>query len=197
MRKNRLLCLLYVICAFASNVFAENAKETAEWAKLDERLFFSIKQEQRVDDAGAYEILGRTHFQENRYDRAAFYLKKAIDLNPKLYLSWFYLGLINMNKPEEYLKKSIEINPKFAPSYYWLASYYCRAGRLDESVKYFKKYISAAGNEPMEKDRVIMARGFIEEIKNGEKDYESISKKLMSRGNVPADKKIRDLFNKH
>jgi hypothetical protein len=40
--------------------------------------------------------------------------------------------------------------------------------------------MTAAGDEPLEKERVETARGFIRELKNGEKDYNTIASKVLA-----------------
>jgi tetratricopeptide (TPR) repeat protein len=184
-QKKILLCLIYASFVFTLTGFAEDKKENTDWDKRDEKLFFSLVQEQRADNAGAYESLGRYHFQGGRYDRADFYFKKALGLNPNLYLSWFYLGLVHIDSPEEYLKNAIKCNSKFAPSYYWLASFYCKDDRTGDAIQYFKKYITAAGNEPVEKDRVETAKDFIRELKKGEKGYNRIAEKVLAEEKQP------------
>jgi tetratricopeptide (TPR) repeat protein len=185
MKKNKqkkiLAYLVFILLFLPSPCSPESKNNVKDWSKIDEQMFFRLKKEQGVDDAGAYEMLGREYFQEGRYDRADFYLKKSLELNPKLYLSWFYLGLVHMDNPEACLLKAIEFNANFAPSYYWLASYYCKIGKANNAVQYFKKYINVAADEPLEKERVEMAKGFINEIKNGEKGYGAITRKLITQ----------------
>jgi tetratricopeptide (TPR) repeat protein len=128
-RKKILICIIYVSAAFALRGLADDKKENTDLDKLDEKLFFSLMQNQHIDEAGAYESLGRGYFQNGNYNRSEFYFRKALGMNQKTYLSWFYLGLMHMDAPEEYLKNAIKYSEKFAPSYYWLASFYCKSGR--------------------------------------------------------------------
>jgi len=96
-------------------------------------------------------------------------------------LSWYNLGLSNMDNPEHYFKNAIKADPGFSPSYYWLASYYCKHKKKTESIDYFERYLQVVNeNDPQEKDRIEMARYFIKEMKAGNIDYNSIIGKAMS-----------------
>ena len=99
-----------------------------------------------------------------------------------LCLTWYNRGLSNMDGPESDFKNAIKANSKFAPPYYWLASFYCRAKREEESIEYFEKYLQVVDkNDPQEKDRIEMAGYFIEEMRSGNMDYDSITNKAMSK----------------
>lgn len=134
--------------------------------KLEFRLFQDLKAEYKLTDAQTYELLGRTYLHQDKWEKAVIFFDKAVQLNPKLYLSWYNLGLINMDNSEFFFKKAIEANSKFAPSYYWLALYYHKHGRAAESVEHFEGYLKVVDkNEPIEKDRIKAAGNFIKEIK--------------------------------
>jgi len=102
--------------------------------------------------------------------------------DPALCLSWYNLGLSNMNNPERYFKNAIKADPEFSPSYYWLASYYCEHKKKKESIYYFEQYLQVADeNDPQEKDRIETAKYFIKEMKAGNVDYNLIVEKAFSR----------------
>lgn len=158
-------------------IYAEEPDE------LDSRLFRELKAEHKLTDAQTYELLGLTYLQEGDSERAAIYFNEAVSLDPILYLSWYNLGLLNMDMddPEYYFEEAIEVNPEFSPPYYWLASYYCKAKKKTESIKYFEEYLKVADkDDPQEKDRIEMAGYFIKEMKAGNDDYNSIIEKALS-----------------
>jgi tetratricopeptide (TPR) repeat protein len=98
-----------------------------------------------------------------------------------LCMAWYNHGLKNMDNPESDFQNAIIADPKFAPSYYWLASYYCKAKRKEESIECFKKYLQVVDkNDPIEKDRIKTARFFIKEMRAGNIDYDLIVEKSMS-----------------
>ena len=99
-----------------------------------------------------------------------------------LCLTWYNRGLSNMDNPERYFKNAIKADPQFSPPYYWLASYYCKAKRKEESIEYFEKYLQVVDeNDPHQKDRIEMAGYFIREMKAGNDDYNSIIEKALGK----------------
>jgi len=97
-------------------------------------------------------------------------------------LSWYNLGLSNMDNPERYFKNAIEADPQFSPPYYWLASYYCKTKKENESIEYFERFLRVADkDDPEEEGRIETAKFFIEELKAGDIDYNSIVGKAMSK----------------
>ena len=132
----------------------------------DMQLFEAVKQEQGLNNAQTYELLGRIYLNQEKWEKAVASFNEAVRLDPKLYLSWYNLGLLHMDNPELYFKKAIEADSKFAPSYYWLALYYYKQGRATESVEYFEGYLKVVNkNDAIEKDRIKAAGNFIKEIK--------------------------------
>jgi tetratricopeptide (TPR) repeat protein len=85
-----------------------------------------------------------------------------------------------MSDPRYYFEKAIEADPTFSPPYYWLASYYCKIGRREESIEYFEKFLQVVDEcDPHQKGRIDAARCFIGEMKAGNCDYNSIAGKTM------------------
>ncbi len=121
----------------------------------ENQLFVELKKQYRLTDAQTYELMGMTHLEMDRVDRAEFYFKKTVTLDPRLYRSWYNLGLINMDNPEIFFKKAIEANRNFAPAHYWLASYYDNCDNRIEATKYFREYLNVVDrNDPLEKQRI-------------------------------------------
>jgi len=127
-------------------------------------LFQEIKTKHKLDDAQTYEVLGMAFLKQDFGEKAIICFERAVQLNPTLYLSWYYLGLINIDNPERFFNKAIEANPKFALSYYWLAIYYQQNNKQFESVKFFEKYLQVVDkNDPQEKQRIKVAEEAVEE----------------------------------
>jgi len=98
-----------------------------------------------------------------------------------LCIDWYNRGLNNMNNPEREFKNAIKADPTYSPSYFWLASYYCKAKRRQESIEYFEKFLQVVDVEdPQQKARIETAGHFIREMKAGNCDYNSIVEKAMS-----------------
>lgn len=150
-----------------------------EQDNVDPTLFDQLKAEYHLTDAQTYELLGKVYLKQDKDAEAEEYFNKAVSLDTTLYLSWYNLGLISMDNPEQYFKNAIKANPEFSPPYYWLASYYCKHRKKKEAIEYFEKYLQVADKN--EKDRIEMARCFIKEMKAGNDDYNSIIGKALSK----------------
>ena len=136
------------------------------WNKQDSQLFEEVKKEHSLDDASAYQVLGLTFLKQEFLDKASICFERAVQIDQRLFLSWYHLGLINMDSPEAYFKKAIEANPKFPLSYYWLAMYYQQNGKQPESVRFFEKYLQVVDkSDPQEKQRIKVAE---ETVKNNQ-----------------------------
>jgi tetratricopeptide (TPR) repeat protein len=154
-------CILISILVFGLciNVYAENNN----WDTIDNRLFIELKAQYKLTDAQTYELIGRTHLQEDRWERAEVYFKKAVKLNSGLYISWYHLGLIHLDNPEIYFRKAIEANPDFALPYYWLAMCLKQYDKKTEAITYFKKYLKTVDkSDPQEHERIKVAESEIE-----------------------------------
>jgi len=119
---------------------------------------------------------GLNLLEQNYPGEAQAYFIKALDLDPKLYMSWYCLGIINIDKKEgyDYLKKSADIKPDFAPSYYWMAYYKCRNRKDKEAVSLFKKYLEVAQGNKDEAVRVKVAKEILADLLAG-KEGQSLS----------------------
>jgi len=121
------------------------------------------------DDAKFFQTMGLGSFEEKNWAKAKSYLEKAVKLDRKLYLSWYCLGLLNIDNQEgyNYLKKSVEINPSFPLPYYWMAYYHCRAREDQKAISLFEKYIELAKGNPGEENRLIASKEVLQELKSG------------------------------
>jgi tetratricopeptide (TPR) repeat protein len=152
--------LVFGLCI---NVYAEEKNEAANWDTIDNRLFIELKAQHKLTDAQTYELMGRTHLQEDRWERAEVYFKKAVKLDAGLYFSWYHIGLIHADNPKQYFSKAIEANPNFALPYYWLGMYYKQCDKKTEAVTYFKKYLERVDrDDPQEHGRIKVAENEIE-----------------------------------
>ena len=181
MNKKQSMLIFSLALFIAFPLFAEDDNASVNWDKIDYHLFTTIKQEKGLSDAETYELIGRTHVQENRPDRAVINFGKALGIDSNRYLSWYYLGLLTMDNPEECFKRAIKEKPDFPDSYYWLASYYCKNNNPKESVRYFEAYLTVVKSSPDEVGRIKAAKGFIEEMKKGEADYNIIVNNMIAK----------------
>ena len=101
--------------------------------------------------------------------KAEGYLKKAVELDPKLHLAWYRLALLHLDSEEgnTYLKKAIEANPQFPPPYYWLAYAYCRHRKDVEAVPLLQTFLKVAHGDPDESARLRTAEKILEELRSG------------------------------
>lgn len=180
-KKMKILITLTLTFLFLTSplVYAEQKTEfTSEQLRQGvEDLKYIIAKD--PNDALAYQALGRIlmdiGYAEDKdygkYDKEAEeYLKKAIELNPKLDSSWFGLAILNLEseKGDEYLEKTIEVNPHFPEPYYWLG-YKSICYRKDkEAIAYFKKYLEVSKTHPNDSDREKVARKILKELYSGE-----------------------------
>lgn len=129
----------------------------------DMRLFEEIKQEHGLEKAQAYQLLGRAFLNNGFTEKASTCFKRAVELDESLFLSWYHLGIMNMDNPEYYFKKAIEANSEFPTSYYWLGMHYERCSKKTESMECFKKYLELVNrDDPMEEDRIKTAGKIVE-----------------------------------
>ena len=91
-----------------------------------------------------YELLGEAYTGENQYEKAAFWLAKAIGLgtnNPK---GQFELGtaLVNLGRPreaEEHLLLALQLEPERAATHLELGGAFMREGRTAEAAPEFRE----------------------------------------------------------
>jgi tetratricopeptide (TPR) repeat protein len=161
---------LLVLCCFVGHSAAEPLQQDADWAKIEQQLYSTIKSEQPgKSEAEIEEAIGHALLSsDNQWQRAVVHLKKSVELDPKRYVAWYDLALINMGSEEGngYFKKSTEANPNFAPSWYWLGYNSVRDGKDSEAVDYFEHYLKVASGEE-ETGRIKVATAVLEELRSG------------------------------
>jgi tetratricopeptide (TPR) repeat protein len=158
--------ILGVVMLLSATAWAQTSEDDL-LNTVDAKLLKKLKAETGRDDAQLYQKLGFSYFQQQEFDRAFLYFHAAIQKNPRLYWSWYYLGLLNLEDAETYFKKAIDANGRFAPAYYWLACTYEKKGRKAEAIKCFNDYIKVAGNDPEEARRVEEAKDMLAKLKGG------------------------------
>lgn len=151
------------------NGCARGRRQKIETGKLDNPpVAYNFKSTPK-DDAKLFQTIGLDSFKNRDWAQAQLYLNKAVKLDHKLYLSWYGLGLLNIDNQEgyNYLKKSVEIKPDFPLPYYWMACYHCRIREDQKAVPLFEKYIKLAKGNPGEENRLIAAKEVLQELKSG------------------------------
>lgn len=152
-------------------------KKEPNWLLNDYELFSALKQQDASkSDAEIYQEIGLTNFEKNNTNRAKQYLKKAVELDPKLYWSWYNLGILYIDTKEgyNYFKKATEVEPKFPTPYYWMAYYHCRNKEDAKAVPLFKKYIELAEGDSEEEGRLKFAKEVLADLLSG-KNGQSLS----------------------
>lgn len=120
-------------------------------------------------------MLGRYYMGKDD-ERAQRWLLAALDQDDSIAQAWFDLGILRMDDPVIYFKRVIELEPSHAQAHYWLASYYCRSNRTEESIRQFKQYLDGVDlQSPEEQGRIRTARFFISAMQRGITDYDEIT----------------------
>lgn len=170
------LCLFFSLI-FHIYTYAQSKNDNVDWDKIEYHLYQDLrnkypnKSEAEIEEAIGHGLLHSDNWRE----RATVHFKKALELNPNLYISWYNLGLIYADEEEGrgYFRKAIKVKPDFAPPYYWLGYSLCREKRDEEALPVFEKYLKIAKGDPQEKDRFEFASSLIEELCSG-KEGESL-----------------------
>jgi len=167
----KVLILVLSIC-FATGCFH---RRHYSWSKNPDSPYqgvatSSFKDLKGNESALFYQSMGTQFFNQNELSKARNCFSNAVKLDSKLYWSWFYLGLMDINNSAgyEYLKKSAGIKPDFAPNYYWMAYYQCRMYQDQKAIVLFKKYLKLAKNQRQEKDRLGLAEEVLKELLSGQ-----------------------------
>lgn len=109
---------------------------------------------------------------DNQWKKAVTHLKKAVELDPKLYLAWYNLGVIyvsNVGVKEGfgYFQKAVEANPDFPTAYYWMAYCRCRDREDKEAIPLFEKFLEVAKGNKKEASRIKVAEEVLEDLRAG------------------------------
>jgi tetratricopeptide (TPR) repeat protein len=145
------------------------AEEDVDWNKVEERLFFNLKEQGNYTDAEVFQAIGLTHFQQQIWDRAEAYLMQAVDMDPNLYQSWYHLGLLYMDTEEgyKYFENATLAKPDFPIPYYWMAYYRCRIREDEKAIPLFEQYLEAAKSHSSEGTRIKTATEVLQDLKEG------------------------------
>jgi len=162
---------LILSCAYSQE---QNSAENIDWNEVDYYLFKSLSDEFNQSEAEIYQYMGLMHIEKKNWERSGTYFKKAVRLNPKLYLSWYNLGLLHIDTEEgnKYLKKAIDADPNFPTPYYWLGYVSCKHRKEKEAIKLFKQYLILAKGIPSETPRRKRARKILAELFTGREGEE-------------------------
>lgn len=111
----------------------------------------------------------------NQWQRAEKHFKRAVRLDPNLYMAWYDLGLIHIDSEEGmgYFRRAIQARPDFSASYYWIAYYYTRQGDFNKALPIWQDYLKAANLERAkgkgvdENGRMRIAEDMVRQIRSG------------------------------
>lgn len=168
-----LILILFLVIPFAYPKEQSTDKDI-DWDEVDYRLFESLRDEPGQSDAEIYQSIAWAHIKQENWERAAAYFKKAVSLNPKLYWSWYNLGLLHIDTEEgnKHMKKAIDADPEYPPPYYWLAYVKCKHRKNKEAIKIFMQYLGVAEGIPAEAQRYKRARRILAELFSGREGEE-------------------------
>ena len=87
-------------------------------------------------------------------EKAKFYLRRALELDPKIAEAWQNLGLVVMEQghiaeAETYFRKAIEVDPRHVGAYNQLCALMLDQRRLDEARVYWEISRSLVPDHPM------------------------------------------------
>lgn len=99
-----------------------------------------------ADKNAAYILntLSNLHLDNNKYDSAIYYAKRAINVAPKwrypyVTLAFAYKTLSKPDSAIKYYQKSIEVSPDNADAYVDLGHYYYSLSKGDSAIHYYEK----------------------------------------------------------
>ena len=167
MKKLLFILALVLVCSVG---YAQELTEKIDWDKVDLHLFKEAKAGVEKTDAEIHQAIGHAHLKlYNNWERATVHFKKAVELDPQLFFSWFRLGLIYIDTEEgnEYFRQASKVEPDNPQPYYWLAYTHCRFGRLKEALPVLEKYVDLAKGDANEEDRLEFASKLLEEVRSG------------------------------
>ena len=160
------MCLGLVF--FAAPLAAQSS-DPAALDVADARLIKRLEAQTGADKASLYQTLGFSYFRQENFDRAFLYFNAAVQVNPRLYWSWYYMGLLDPEDAETCFKKAIVANRDFAPAHYWLGRHYGKRGMFEEAIRAFEGYLKSAWSDPNENARTDEVRELLRKLRQGEK----------------------------
>ncbi|HOW59349.1 MAG TPA: hypothetical protein PLO78_06475 [Candidatus Omnitrophota bacterium] len=176
---------LAIICFLSLTIagYSADTPNDIDWVRIEQQLYEDLsgqgRGEAEIEEAIGHALL----MSDNQAERATVHLKRAVELDPKRYVAWYDLALINMGSEEGngYFKKSTEANPNFAPSWYWLGYNSVRDGKDSEAVDYFEHYFKVASGEE-ESGRIKVATAVLEELRSGKPGPETAKIRPLGMG---------------
>jgi tetratricopeptide (TPR) repeat protein len=91
-------------------------------------------------------VLGDLFEQSGRIDEAIAIFARVIEINPHLYLPYYYYGKLaskeggkRIGEAIEKLQKAVALDPTFADAHYELRKALAQAGRPEEAVRELKR----------------------------------------------------------
>lgn len=174
-KMKKLICLFVAVMLLGGCSFFRGPRKFSSGGPQETAEFRDFKGTPK-DDAKLFQTMGLGFFKQKDWVRSQDCFAKAVKLDPKLYWSWCYLGLLNIDSREgyDYLKKSEEAKPDFPIPYYWMAYYHCRLRQDQKAIASFKKYIELAKGNPDETERLQAAEEALRELQSG-KDGEILA----------------------
>lgn len=147
--KTRLLVSSLIFLIILSLYSIRTIIRNFDWKNLESIFTASIKMDPKGYLPNA--SLGSVKFEQNQFDEALEYTKRAIEANPDDSSIHYQLGSIYEKKDDldlalsEY-QLSLKLNPKFYPAIFGLSNVYKKQGRLDEAISEYKKAIASDSN---------------------------------------------------
>ncbi|MEP6699777.1 MAG: tetratricopeptide repeat protein, partial [Bacteroidota bacterium] len=146
-----------------------------------------------TDKNAAYILntLSSLHLDNNRYDSAIFYAKKAIQAAPKWRYPYVTLAFAykTLNQPDsaiKYYSKSIEVSPENADAYVDLGHYYYSMSKGDSAIAYYEKALAI---EPQN----VYASNNIGWLNHDKKNYDKAI--MYFKRSIAADPKFINAYN--
>ncbi|MGE5279180.1 MAG: tetratricopeptide repeat protein [Deltaproteobacteria bacterium] len=154
---------------FAAPLAAQPPVNATDQDVADARLMKRLEAQTGADKASLYQTLGFSYFRQQDFDRAFLYFNAATQANPRLYWSWYYMGLLRPEKGDEYFKKAIVAKRDFSPAYYWLGRHYGKRGAFEDAIRAFEGYLEVAWSDPNEHGRMDEVREYLKKLRQGQR----------------------------
>ncbi|MDF2577011.1 MAG: hypothetical protein K0S74_495 [Chlamydiales bacterium] len=110
----------------------------------DAKICFEYLDKVENADAFAYQTLGQIFQKDGSLDKAAYYLKRALELDPSIAVIYNEFAIIyiknqNLEVAEKKLKKSLELNPALSESHNNMGILLQKKGNYAEAKAHFEK----------------------------------------------------------
>ena len=116
------------------------------------------------EQGNAYKLMALDLAALNRGDEVAAVLEKAVELAPKDFMAWYYLGyarfrVFKYGDAVQPLRRSIELNPNYSESYYLLGVALEQLRRQPEAERVYRDLIGRFESQKMTSDRPYLFLG--------------------------------------